>query len=81
MEQEISNQTKDSQGKQICAVRQRADGWRVSLGEERQCGKWRKLTGGPGRLEEQLLGSHACKEPQLLLRARYWWLVDPSHGM
>lgn len=28
----------------------------------------------------QLLGSHACKAPQLLLRAGYWWFVDSSHG-
>lgn len=80
----INNQTKDSQGKGICAVRQRADGWRVSLGEGRQFGEWRKLTGRPreaGVRGVQLLGSHICKESQLPLRAGYWWCVDPRHGM
>lgn len=52
----------------------------VSLEEERRLGEWRELTGGPGRVGEQLLGTQACKEPQSLLRAGYWCFIDPRRG-
>lgn len=53
----------------------------MSLEEERRLrGEWRELTGRPGRVGEQLLGSQACKEPQSLLRAGYWCFIDLRHG-